>query len=72
MTDGSPRALPCPFCRSPDTVKEADFGTSLMVNRHYCRHCRSSFEAVKWGTRGTDLDLPEFLKLTDERDTPHG
>jgi RNA polymerase subunit RPABC4/transcription elongation factor Spt4 len=52
----------CPFCGSTDTVKEADFATSLMVNRHHCRHCNSFFEAIKWGDRGDELDLPAFLR----------
>jgi RNA polymerase subunit RPABC4/transcription elongation factor Spt4 len=52
----------CPFCGSRDTVKEADFGTSLMVNRQHCRHCHSFFEAIKWGDRSEDLDLPPFLR----------
>ena len=52
----------CPFCGSSDTVKEADFATSLMVNRHHCRGCNSFFEAIKWGDRGDELDLPAFLK----------
>jgi hypothetical protein len=43
-------------------VKEADFGTSLMVNRQYCRACRSFFEAIKWGDRRDRLDLPPFLQ----------
>jgi hypothetical protein len=51
----------CPFCRSTDTEKQSDFGTSLMVALHYCRRCRSSFEAIKWGDREVELDLPEFL-----------
>jgi hypothetical protein len=58
----TPGARPCPFCGSADTVKEADFGTSVMVNRQYCRHCRSFFEAVKWGDRSESLDLPAFLE----------
>ncbi|MDH3497778.1 MAG: hypothetical protein OER21_13540 [Gemmatimonadota bacterium] len=53
---------PCPFCGSSDTVKEADFGTSLMVNRQYCRRCRSFFEAIKWGDTDARLDLPDFLE----------
>lgn len=52
----------CPFCGSSDTVKEADFATSLMVNRHHCRGCNSFFEAIKWGDRGDALDLPAFLE----------
>jgi transposase-like protein len=65
-------SVPCPFCGSADTVKEADFGTSLMVNRRYCRRCRSSFEAVKWGTPAERLDLPGFLQSPDERESSHG
>jgi hypothetical protein len=57
MTDGT---KPCPFCGSRETVKEADFATSLMVNRHYCRDCHSFFEAIKWGD-DEGLDLPGFL-----------
>jgi RNA polymerase subunit RPABC4/transcription elongation factor Spt4 len=52
----------CPFCGSSDTVKEADFATSLMVNRRYCRACHSGFEAIKWGDRAEELDLPAFLR----------
>lgn len=52
----------CPFCESTDTVKRSDFGTSVMVALHYCRHCRSYFEAIKWGDAGADLDVPAFLK----------
>jgi NMD protein affecting ribosome stability and mRNA decay len=51
----------CPFCDSHDTEKCSDFGTSLMVSLHYCRHCRSYFEAIKWSERAEKLDLPEFL-----------
>lgn len=64
-------SAPCPFCGSSDTVKEADFGTSLMVNRQYCRRCRSFFEAVKWGS-GEELDLPAFLHINEEEDESHG
>jgi len=31
-----------------------------MVRLHYCRGCRTSFEAVKWGDN-EGLDLPSFL-----------
>jgi hypothetical protein len=54
--------VPCPFCGSQETEKQADFGTSLMVRAHYCRSCRSSFEAIKWGDTTTRLDLPSFLE----------
>jgi hypothetical protein len=52
----------CPFCGSRDTEKQSDFGTSLMVRLHYCRRCKTSFEAVKWGDASTPLDLPSFLE----------
>jgi hypothetical protein len=65
-------AVPCPFCGSPDTVREADFGTSLMVNRQYCRRCRTHFEAIKWGAPAGHLDLPDFLKTSEEKDPSHG
>jgi hypothetical protein len=61
--------VPCPFCGSADTRKEADFGTSLMVNRQYCRQCKSSFEEIKWGASRDSLDLPDFLNPTDERNS---
>ena len=52
----------CPFCQSTDTEKQNDFGTSVMVALYYCRSCRSSFEAIKWGDRSAPLDLPSFLR----------
>jgi hypothetical protein len=55
---------PCPFCGSTDTEKAADFGTSLMVALHFCRQCHSHFEAIKWGDRTADLDVPDFLDST--------
>ena len=55
------KTVPCPFCASTATEKQSDFGTSLMVRLHYCRACRSSFEAIKWGDN-EGLDLPEFLR----------
>lgn len=54
-------SIACPFCGSRETEKQSDFGTSLMVRLHYCRGCRTSFEAVKWGD-DAGLDLPPFLK----------
>jgi hypothetical protein len=33
-----------------------------MVRLHYCRACRSSFEAIKWGDAEDPLDLPGFLR----------
>lgn len=57
----------CPFCHSTDTEKEADFSTSVMVSLYYCRHCRSRFEAIKWGDRSAQLDVPEFLENPESR-----
>jgi hypothetical protein len=51
----------CPFCHATETVKQADFGTSLMVAVHFCPRCRSYFEAIKWGDNGAKLDIPGFL-----------
>jgi hypothetical protein len=51
----------CPFCHATDTERRADFSTSLMVSLHYCRRCRSYFEAIKWGDQEAPLDLPPFL-----------
>jgi hypothetical protein len=65
-------AVPCPFCGSARTRKEADFGTSVMVNRQYCHECRSSFEAIKWGSPPDALDVPGFLKPSDEKEPSHG
>ena len=59
----------CPFCGSADTVKGSDFGTSLMVAMHYCRHCKSHFEAIKWGEREA-LDVPAFLSPGARPDRP--
>ena len=56
-----PPAKRCPFCHSTETEKQADFSTSLMVSLYYCRRCRSSFEAIKWGDRTVELDVPGFL-----------
>ncbi|UCF39819.1 MAG: hypothetical protein JSW43_08720 [Gemmatimonadota bacterium] len=56
------RAKQCPFCHSNETEKQADFSTSLMVSLYYCRRCRSSFEAIKWGDRTVELDVPRFLE----------
>jgi hypothetical protein len=58
MADVSKR---CPFCGSLDTEKQSDFGTSLMVALLYCRQCRSSFEAIKWGDPAAAADVPDFL-----------
>ena len=62
-----PEGKPCPFCHAADTEKQADFSTSLMVSRYYCRQCKSLFEAIKWGDTSQKLDLPGFLGPADEQ-----
>jgi hypothetical protein len=57
----------CPFCGSGNTEKAADFGTSVMVRLHYCRACRSHFEAIKWGD-DAKLDVPAFLEPRSRHD----
>ncbi len=57
-------AKTCPFCGSSDTVKQSDFGTSLMVAWRYCRACRSNFESIKWGDTEESLDIPAWLRRT--------
>lgn len=52
----------CPFCRSKNTRKQSDFGTSVMATVHYCIDCNSYFEGIKWGDDDPELDLPDFLK----------
>jgi transposase-like protein len=44
-----PAPVPCPFCKSHDTRRLSDFGTSLMVASYACNRCHSYFEAIKWG-----------------------
>jgi hypothetical protein len=61
---------PCPFCGSTATIKDADFGTALMVNRQYCRACKSFFEAIKWGDTAEELDLPSFLRRGPSPNSP--
>ncbi len=56
----------CPFCGDADTEKRSDFSTSLMVALHYCRRCRTYFEAIKWGDPSQDLDVPGFLRESAE------
>lgn len=40
--------IACPFCNSTETEMIALFGMQMMTTQHYCRHCHSVFEAVKW------------------------
>lgn len=37
----------CPWCGSPDTVRETLFGPTACRAVYYCRACRNPFEAIK-------------------------
>ena len=52
----SQSAIACPFCGSIDTEMIALFGMQMMTSQHYCRHCRSAFEAVKWDGKDTEME----------------
>ncbi len=49
----------CPFCDSTETEMIALFGMQMMTTQHYCRNCRSAFEAIKWDSPRTRDDKPE-------------
>jgi ring-1,2-phenylacetyl-CoA epoxidase subunit PaaD len=40
-------AVQCPFCGSPRTSKESDFGPTRCRMIYYCDACRNSFERMK-------------------------
>jgi ring-1,2-phenylacetyl-CoA epoxidase subunit PaaD len=41
------RNVPCPFCGSPNTVRESEFGPTACKSLHTCRSCRQPFEHFK-------------------------
>jgi ring-1,2-phenylacetyl-CoA epoxidase subunit PaaD len=41
------RAVSCPFCGSPNTVLESEFGATACKSLHVCRACRQPFEHFK-------------------------
>lgn len=41
------RSVACPFCRSPNTVLESEFGSTACKSLHVCRACRQPFEHFK-------------------------
>ncbi len=41
------RAVPCPFCGSPDTVLESTFGSTACKSLHRCEACHQPFEHFK-------------------------
>jgi ring-1,2-phenylacetyl-CoA epoxidase subunit PaaD len=43
----SAASTPCPYCGSPDTVKESSWGPTPCRTQHWCRACRNPFEGFK-------------------------
>lgn len=41
------RAVPCPFCGSPDTALESTFGSTACKSLHRCEACHQPFEHFK-------------------------
>jgi ring-1,2-phenylacetyl-CoA epoxidase subunit PaaD len=41
------RTVRCPFCGSPDTALESEFGATACKSLHVCRSCRQPFEHFK-------------------------
>jgi ring-1,2-phenylacetyl-CoA epoxidase subunit PaaD len=41
------REVSCPFCGSPDTGTESEFGSTACKSLHVCRSCRQPFEHFK-------------------------
>ncbi len=46
---GTPRCVPCPYCRSTETQLESRFGPTRCRMIYYCPACRNSFEHLKSG-----------------------
>lgn len=41
----------CPFCGSPDVVKDSSFGPEISKSQYFCEACETPFERIKWGDR---------------------
>ena len=41
------RSVACPFCGSPNTVLESEFGATACKSLHVCHSCRQPFEHFK-------------------------
>jgi ring-1,2-phenylacetyl-CoA epoxidase subunit PaaD len=41
------RSVACPFCGSPNTLLESEFGATACKSLHVCRACRQPFEHFK-------------------------
>ena len=44
---GPPRPVKCPFCGSPNTSRESEFGSTACKGLYVCHHCRQPFEHFK-------------------------
>jgi ring-1,2-phenylacetyl-CoA epoxidase subunit PaaD len=46
--DGSgKKSIPCPYCKSIDTIRQSFFGSTACKSMHYCNGCQQPFEAFK-------------------------
>ncbi len=46
--DGSgKKAVPCPYCKSSETVRQSFFGSTACKSMHFCNACQQPFEAFK-------------------------
>ena len=41
------RSVACPFCGSPNTVLESEFGATACKSLHVCHSCHQPFEHFK-------------------------
>jgi ring-1,2-phenylacetyl-CoA epoxidase subunit PaaD len=37
----------CPYCSSPQVIKESSFGCALCRSIYYCKNCKNPFERIK-------------------------
>jgi ring-1,2-phenylacetyl-CoA epoxidase subunit PaaD len=42
-----PRPVPCPYCSSGSTERQAEFGSTPCKAQYYCNDCREPFEHFK-------------------------
>lgn len=41
--------LPCPYCKSENTERTAEFGPFHMTEQYHCLDCKSPFSRMRWG-----------------------
>lgn len=47
LLEGPSRHVACPFCGSPNTTLQSEFGATACKSLHVCRACRQPFEHFK-------------------------